>query len=173
MEFLEAGYGSPITFEKYWAAILNGDKAILPPYWKAVTYMVFEGTTQRYVGRQYIDQRRGGLLGRTNDLVIEAFGITGDGADPKSGNAYYHSGGRLIFLHFQKYGGNAAVRKLLLVWRDDDVCPKCEEYRIYSKYDGGKTTSPLLNKPFIRVGTILIHDRFTMILDQLLSDSNA
>jgi hypothetical protein len=146
MQVLEAGYGSPITFEKYWTAILSGDKSILPPYWKAGTYMVFEGTVPRYVGRQHIDKRRGGVLGRTNDLVIEAFGITGDGVDPRSDNAYYHAGGRLIFLHFQNYGGNVAVRNLRLAWRDD-VCPNCEEYRIYTQYDGGKNSSPLLNKP--------------------------
>jgi hypothetical protein len=146
MQILEAEYSSPITFEEYWTAILNGDKSVLPPYWKEGTYMAFEGTTPRYVGRQYVDQRRGGILGRANDLVIEAFGITGDGVDPKSDNAYFHSGGRSIFLYFQNYGGNAAVRKLLLFWRDA-VCPKCEEYRIYTKYNGGKNSSPLLNGP--------------------------
>ena len=125
----EAGYGSPITFEEYWTAIFTGNKSILPPYWKAGTYIVFEGTVPRYVGRQYIDQRRGGVLGRTNDLVIELFGITGDGVDPSGQNVYYHAGGRAIFLHCQNYGGNAAVCNLLLVWRDD-VYPGCEEYRI-------------------------------------------
>ena len=146
MEFLEAGYGSPITFEECWMAIFNGNKSILPPYWKPGTYMVFEGTVSRYVGRQYIDYKRGGLLGRTINLIVDAFGITGDGVNPRSEDSYFHSGGRRIFLHFKNRGGNAAVRKLQLVWRDDDICLNCEEYRIYAKYNG-KGGGPLLNSP--------------------------
>ena len=145
MKDLEASYSSPITFKKYWTAVLSGDKSILPPYWKAGTYIVFEGKVPRYVGRQHLDRRRGGILGRTNDLVIEAFGITGDGVDAGSDNAYYHAGGRLIFLHFQNCGGTAAVCQLRLVWRDE-ICPNCEEYRIYTKYGGGRNSSPLLNR---------------------------
>lgn len=145
MQILEAGYSSSITFEEFWTAIFNGDKSVLPPYWKEGTYVVFEEATPRYIGRKYIEWKRGGLLGRTSDLVIEAFGITGDGTDPKSDDAYFHAGGRSIFLHFQNNGGNAAVRNLMLVWRDD-VCPKCEEYRIYTKYNGGMANSPLFNR---------------------------
>jgi hypothetical protein len=148
MPTLEPDYSSPITFEEFWTAIFNGDKSMLPPYWKEGTYMAFEGAIPRYIGRQYIESKRGGLLGRTSDLVIEAFGITGDGTDPKSDDAYFHPGGRSIFLHFQNIGGNAAVRNLTLVWRDD-VCPKCEEYRIYMKYNGGKANSPLLNRRIV------------------------
>jgi len=75
LEFLEASYGSPITFEEYWTAIFNRNKSILPPYWKPGTYMVFEETVPRYVGRQYIDYKQGGLLGKCFFRLIHLAGI--------------------------------------------------------------------------------------------------
>ncbi|MGH7813373.1 MAG: hypothetical protein ACREQI_05155 [Candidatus Binataceae bacterium] len=146
-------YSQRMTIENYVKAMLRADDVSLPPR-KRGCYSVwaadFNGTEPQssdgnnivLVGKTEGRQEEGSLLYRVSGLVLDAIGITGEGTLPGTSHSYFHKGGRDIFLNY----GNEEARKLLITWCDD-VCPSCEEHRIYTMFQGG---SQLLNEQ--RVG---------------------
>ena len=125
-------YSPRITIEDYVMSMLRLDMAKLPPR-KPGCYGVwlsdFAGNEPQPSDKDklvWVGKTDDGLLYRVTGCVLDAIGITGAGPLSGTEHSYFHVGGREIFLKH----GNAKARLLLLTWRDD-ICPSCEEYRIY------------------------------------------
>ena len=85
-----------------------------------------------YVGKTL----SGGLLSRITQLMADAIGFTAAGEAAGSKNSYFHVGGRSIWLAFRK--GNLPDPRTLFVSWSADVCPACEETRLYHQNKNGK-----------------------------------
>jgi hypothetical protein len=143
------GYSLRIRIEDYVMVMLRNDSAKLPsrkpgcysawlsdfagdePASSNKDQIVYVGKTEKGADPQ--------LLYRVTQFVLDAIGITGAGQLSGNKHSFFHIGGREVFLKH----GNLRARQLLLTWRDDGICPSCEEHRIYQMFCGGKQ---LLNR---------------------------
>jgi hypothetical protein len=135
-------YSPRLTIDDYVLTVLRADFASLPPR-KPGCYSVwhsdFDGPAPQDSDKDQIvlvgktESTGAELLYRVTCLVLDAIGMTGAGNKPGTKYSFFYKGGRDIFLHH----GNVAARKPLVTWRDD-VCPSCEEHRIYAMFAGGR-----------------------------------
>ena len=71
------------------------------------------------------------LLYRVSSLVFDALGYTCDGKESDSEFAYFHSGGRKIWLYCQQHGLDPR-EAVFLSWRTTETCcPAFEELQLY------------------------------------------
>jgi hypothetical protein len=136
------GYAPRLTIENYVMAMLRANYALLPPRRPgcySVWYADFQGLVPPASAKNEIvlvgktERGPAELLYRVTGLVVDAIGITGSGTLSGTKYSFFHKGGRDIFLSY----GNADATKLLVTWRDD-VCPSCEEHRIYALFADGR-----------------------------------
>lgn len=143
----QMSYAPRQTIENYVMAMLRANYALLPsrkPGCYSAWYSDFQGLEPPASAKDEIvlvgktEKGDAQLLYRVTQLVMEAIGMTGAGTLPGNKYSFFHTGGRDIFLAY----GNTGATKLLITWRDD-VCPSCEEHRIYTLFRDGKR---LLNR---------------------------
>jgi hypothetical protein len=133
-------YSKPITFRRLLNAPLD-EPDLMPPRQPGV-YVV---TQHEWAGGEdpphgdvvYVGKTStGGLLYRVTQLMADAIGFTGAGEETGSKNSYFHSGARNIWLASRE-GILPDPRTLHISW-NADVCPACEETRLYNEHKSSK-----------------------------------
>lgn len=137
-------WSTPLRLEDYYAAPPITGSGNLPPREPGVYVASLDpispqqgptsGDRVLYVGTTYRGSQPD-LLFRVSSLVFDALGYTGDGSEPGSKHAYFHSGGRKIWLHCQRCGHDP--RMVFLSWQTaQDCCPAHEERCLYQLLKG-------------------------------------
>lgn len=136
-------WSTPVRVKDYYAAPPVTNSRILPPRMAGVYVATLKPISPGkgpsvhdlvlWVG--ITDRGQPELLYRVSGLVFDARGYTGAGNNPVSNHAYFHNGGRKIWLHCQQNGPDP--RKIFLSWQTRDTCcPPFEEARLYQLLKG-------------------------------------